>query len=281
VCELTGRNISFVPNENELDSIPYPAFDLMKDRQSISLLTTRGCPYQCTYCASSVLNGSFRKRDVVEVLDEIVYWTGRYPVKNISFCDDSLADSTHARFVCLLKGIIERNIQCNFHTPNGLHVGEITKEVAALLFEAGFSTVRLGFETADETRQIQTGGKTNNLQFEKAVRHLGDAGYLPDNIGVYLMVGLPGQSADEVRKSIQFVRDCGARPYLAEYSPIPATKLWKDALKASPFDLEKEPLLQNNSILPCRSSNLSWEDLYALKGEVNAQVSESSNEWRI
>ena len=246
---------------------------IFKLAESLLLITARGCPYRCSYCASSVLNGSFRKRHIERVLDEIDYWIDKYPVKNISFCDDSLAYRASERFVFLLKGIIKRNIQCNFHTPNGLHVREITKNVADLLFKAGFSTLKLGFETADESRQLQTGGKTNNAQFEKAVRNLRDAGYGQESIGAYLLVGLPGQSVAEVKKSIQFVRDCGARPYLAEYSPMPGTGLWKDALRASPFNLETEPLLHNNSILPCRSNDLSWEDLYALKREVNAPIS--------
>ena len=40
-------------------------------------------------------------------------------------------------------------------------------------------------------------------------------------------------------------------PFLAEYSPIPRTPLWKDAVKASPYDIESEPLYHNNIILPC------------------------------
>ena len=268
IGEITNRTASFMPNLKELDTLPYPAFDLMSHHDSLCILTSRGCPYRCTYCASPNLNNGFRQRGVSNILDEILYWTGSYPVKEFVFYDDALLYKAGERFVPLFKEIIKRDIKCNFHTPNGLHVKGITKKVSELLFQAGFKTIRLGFETVDKNKQTQTGGKTNNKEFEQAVKHMRQAGYESEDIGVYLLVGLPGQGAEEVRRSIRFVVDCGAHPFLAEYSPIPGTSLWEDALKASPFNLDEDPLFHNNSILPCRSDKLSWEHLYQLKNEV-------------
>lgn len=271
IGELTQRSASYIPNLRDLDSLPYPAFDLMLNHDSLCLLTSRGCPYKCTYCASSLLNSRFRQRDISKVIDEIEYWMDLYPVnKDFAFYDDALLYNADERLIPLLTGIIGRKIKCNFHTPNGLQIRGITKDIAELLFQVGFKTIRLGLETADETRQIQTGGKVNNEEFEQAVKHLTNAGYESKDIGVYILVGLPGQRVEEVRRTIQFVRDCGARPFMAEYSPIPGTRLWDDALHTSPFDLDKEPLFHNNSILPCRSDELSWEHLYQLKNEVKS-----------
>jgi len=61
------------------------------------------------------------------------------------------------------------------------------------------------------------------------------------------------------------VKDGGARPYLAEYSPIPGTLLWEQAVKVSSFDLMHEPLFHNNSILPCEWEELTRNDLDRLK----------------
>ena len=80
-----------------------------------------------------------------------------------------------------------------------------------------------------------------------------------------LICGLPGRDPAEVAHSIRVVRDHGARPYLAEFSPIPGTALWAEAVRSSPFDLETEPLYHNNSILPCRSQGIGPEDLQWLK----------------
>ena len=268
VSELTGHKVSCPPDLNDIDSLPYPSFDLLYRHDSLCLLTGRGCPFECTYCASSMLNDTFRARNPHKVLDEIGHWIDRYPVQDFAFYDDALLYKPEDRIIPLLRGIISRDYNCNFHTPNGLHVGGISEEIAELLFKAQFKTIRLGFETANAERQITTGGKTTNRELEQAVNRLRRAGYKSEDIGVYLLVGLPGQRTDEIRKSIQFVKDCGARPYLAEYSPIPGTQLWEDAINKSEFNLSNEPLFHNNSILPCRLDGVSWEELYQLKKEI-------------
>jgi radical SAM superfamily enzyme YgiQ (UPF0313 family) len=267
VSELTNWPVSSMPDLGRPDSYPYPAFDLLNNHDVLCLITARGCPYNCTYCASSLLRNSFSQRDPSKVLDEIAYWLDRYRFRNIAFYDDALLYRSDERLVPLLRGIQKMNISCNFHTPNGLHARNVTREIAELMFAAGFKTIRLGLETADDFLQAKTGGKVTRTEFEQAVRNLQRAGYDGEDIGVYLLAGLPGQKIDEVRKSIRYVRDCGARPLLAEYSPVPGTALWEDARRHSAFNLD-EPLLHNNSILPCRIGGLSWEDLYQLKSEV-------------
>ena len=267
MSEWTSWEITSVPDPDRPDSYPYPAFDLLRNHDVLCLITARGCPCNCTHCASSLLRNPFSQRDPSKVLDEIACWLDRYRVRNIAFYDDALLYRSEERLVPLLRGIQKRNISCNFHTPNGLHARNVTREIADLMFATGFKTIRLGLETADDFLQAKTGGKVTRTEFEQAVRDLQRAGYDGKDIGVYLLAGLPGQKIDEVRKSIRYVRDCGARPFLAEYSPIPGTALWEDARRHSAFNLD-EPLLHNNSIIPCRTDGLSWEDYYQLKSEL-------------
>jgi len=143
------------------------------------------------------------------------------------------------------------------------------EETASLLSRTGFKTIRLGFETSNEAIQLQTGGKVDNLAFEQAVKYLERAGYSGKEIGVYIMVGLPGQSIGEVKESIAFVKEKGARPMLVEYSPIPHTPLFEKAKRMSQFDIENEPLYQNNSILPCQWDGFTTADYRRLKEELN------------
>jgi hypothetical protein len=110
------------------------------------------------------------------------------------------------------------------------------------------------------------GGKVDNAAFEKAAAYLQEAGYGTNEIGVYLLCGLPGQRAQEIQESILYVRSRGARPILAEYSPIPGTLLWDEACRASSYPLAEEPLYHNNSLLPCASPTLTTETYHALKG---------------
>ncbi len=157
----------------------------------------------------------------------------------------------------LLHEVRRRQLPVQFHCPNGLHLRAITPELSSLMYRSGFRTIRFGFETSDLERQYKTGGKVTNEELIEAVTCLKIAGYRSEDIGVYVLCGLPGQSADEVKKSILFVHSIGARPMLTEYSPIPGTDLWDDAVAASHYPIETEPLFQNNSLLPCKSNSFT------------------------
>lgn len=263
--DLLGEESSFLPDPENLDSHPYPAFDLVRNLQQVTLATSRGCPYRCSYCASYFFSNKFQRRNPLKVVDEIEYWHHNYGITNFSFYDDALLVNPQEMIMLLLSEIGKRKLTCNFHCPNGLHLREINEEISQSLFNSGFKTIRFGFETADLRRQEETGGKVKNEELMSAVRHLKKAGYTADDIGIYLLCGLPGQKAAEVKESIEFVWKCGARPVLAEYSPIPGTQMWEDAVASSPFDIQHEPLYHNNSILPCQSRDFSINDYKELK----------------
>lgn len=263
--KLFGNKTVFIPDANNLDSIPYPAFDLLPVKEQYPILTSRGCPYNCTYCASHLLHMNFRQRDPINVVDEISFWQKNEGIKHFAFYDDALLVNPEEMAIPMLEEIIQRNLSCQFHCPNGLHLSEITGKMCKLLQRAGFRTIRFGFESSNISIQIDTGGKVNNEQLTIAVRYLKEAGYKSHEIGVYLLCGLPGQDAAEMLDSIRYVKSCGARPIIAEYSPIPGTALWESAVNSSPFDIKGEPLFHNNSLLPCQSEKLTFEMYQELK----------------
>lgn len=265
ISSHAGKEFTFAPNPKCLDSFPYPAFDLYNHLPYVCILTSRGCPYGCPYCATHLLNYSYTSRDPIAVADEIEFWWMRHGVTNFAFYDDALLFEPEKRLIPIMQEIIRRSITCNFHTPNGVHIRGMTDEIAQLMFLSGFKTINLGLETANENLMKKTGGKTTREEFIQAVYYLKNAGYTKEEIGVYLLAGLPGQSAEEVEESITFVKDCGAQPHLTEYSPIPGTILWEDAIKASRFDLVSEPLYHNNSIFPCEWEGFTRDDLERLK----------------
>ena len=262
---LSGDELSDIPDYLNLDSYPYPAFDLLPFNDQIPIVTSRGCPFRCSYCASHILYKNFRRRDPIKVVDEIFFWNSRFGIKHFSFYDDALLVYPEEFAVPMLKEIIRRKISCQFHCPNGLHLHAITDDLSTLMFQAGFKTIRFGFETSNQKRQITTGGKVTNEHLKEAVTHLKHAGYQSRDVGIYLLCGLPGQEAEEVRKSIEYVRSCGARPIITEYSPIPGTSLWEEAVEASSFDIIGEPLFQNNSLLPCQWEKLTFDMYQELK----------------
>jgi len=264
-------------HSQETGETTYPAFDLYGSLDSISLLTSRGCPYRCLYCASCLLYNGFFQRSPQDVVEEIDYWVARFHVTDIAFYDDALFVNGSYHLVPILEGIIKRGIRCRFHLPNGIHAHDLTRESADLMFRAGFKTIRLGLETINPVKQMEIGGKVNNEDVARAVRLLREAGFSSRDIGVYLMAGLPGQPYQEVQAGIDSVWEWGGLPKIAEYSPIPHTALWEEAVRNSSYDLEREPLFQNNSILPCRWEGFSWEDLAAIKNRLQRRIRDEAS----
>lgn len=265
ISESLGLEFKIANGQLRIDDFPCPAFDLYPRLDYVSVMTSRGCPFRCSYCASPVISGGFQRRDPLKVVEEIECWTNHYQINNIAIYDDALLVNPLEHIILILKEIKKRDIQCNFHAPNGLHIREIGEELAHLLFNCQFKTIRLGLETSDEAVQMETGGKVDNRSFKEAVKNLKRAGYSKNEIGVYIMAGLPGQRVGEVEESIAYVREMGAKPILVEYSPIPQTPLFEKAKKMSKFDLENEPLFHNNSIFPCQWEGFTTADLQRLK----------------
>ncbi len=236
------------------DSIPYPAFDMLNRIDYICLLTSRGCPYRCQYCASHFLDPELLRRSPDEVLEEILFWHRDYGIRDFAFYDDALLVDSATHAAIILENIVKLKLDLRFHTPNALHVKEITQDIAGLMNKAGFKTIRLGLETADFSLHSDLDNKVAEGDFDRAINNLIGAGFSRNEIGAYMLVGLPGQSVDSVAKTIEFVGRIGAMPYLAEYSPIPHTALWEKSLTHSGYDLSSEPLFHNNTLLPC------WND---------------------
>ncbi|MEW6265020.1 MAG: radical SAM protein [Thermodesulfobacteriota bacterium] len=253
------------PAAGEDWSALWPELDLYPLLEFAPLLTSRGCPGRCPYCASRRLYPGFSRRPVESVLAEIEDRAGRLGLRHFTFFDDALLMNADRHIGPILEQVIRLGLELAFHCPNGLHAAEITPELARLMFKAGFQTIRLGLETLDEERQGVWGGKVGAGGFELALANLKAAGFDPGRIGAYILWGWPGQKLGEVLETARQVRELGARPYLAEYSPLPGTAWWNQALAASPFDPAGEPLQQNNSFFPCRPEGFSWEKAWAIK----------------
>ncbi|MBI4834214.1 MAG: B12-binding domain-containing radical SAM protein [Planctomycetes bacterium] len=267
-AELTGKPNTTTPPTD--DKLPYPAYHLYSTRlKSISMITSRGCPFKCTYCASGLLYQGFHQHKPEKVIHEIEYYTIGLGVKDIAFYDDALLINPERHIEPILNLIIARGInkKVRFHTPNGLHIKYITEPLAKKLYQAGFKTIRLGFESSQSRWQEKSSYKTTNDEFRQALSNLKKAGYSSDDIGVYVMVGMPGQTLKEINESIDFVHGCGGHVKIAQYTPIPGTKDFELAVTEYGVN-PNEPLLHNKSIYPLKPQNISFKDMESIKDRV-------------
>ncbi len=250
-------------SDGNLDSRPYPALHLLPHLSYLPILTSRGCPLDCSYCASRLLQPRYQRRRPLAVVEELLYWQGRLGLRDVAFYDDALLLDAANHLLVILEELARRGLSCRFHTPNGLHTRSITREVAGWLKRAQFSTLRLGVETT-ALGSHRLDHKLQAGELEASLHYLQEAGFRRQEIGVYLLIGLPGQDEEEVINSIHRVKELGGTPVLTQYSPIPGTALWPQAVQTSRYDLQNDPLFHNNSLFPCWPQ-FSWERYTKLK----------------
>jgi len=258
-----GLDIPVSPPPGNVTDHPYPALHLLSHLSYLPILTSQGCPLDCAYCASRLLQPRYRRRPPLAVVEELGFWQKRLGLREVAFYDDALLLDAENHLLVILEELARQGLSCRCHTPNGLHARLITPEVAGWLQRSNFATLRLGVETT-ALGEARLDHKLQAGELEAALGYLQEAGFRREDIGVYLLIGLPRQEEKEVMHSIRRVKELGATPILAQYSPIPGTALWPQALAASRYDLASDPLFHNNSLFPCWP-RFSWERYARLK----------------
>jgi len=274
ILELTAGMTGFSAtprfDPGDLDTYPYPALETGRRIGYVPLLTSVGCPFSCAYCASRTLNPHRMARSPESVVEEIRFWRRRHGARNFVFYDDALLVHPQAHIMPILEGVLREGLDVRFHTPNAVHIRYMSDALAALMRRSGFETLRLGLETAHFSQDGRIDDKVSQDEFPRAAACLRRAGFPADQVGAYLLAGLPGQGIEGLAASIRAVQGVGITPILAYYTPIPGTALWDEAVAASPFDLAADPIYTNNAIMPCWPQGFSWKTLTYLKNLIRS-----------
>ncbi|MGB8953498.1 MAG: radical SAM protein [Candidatus Aminicenantales bacterium] len=265
VRKYLGDGAAEAAEFSTLDDLPHPAHGRLRSQEFLPLLTSRGCPFRCTFCASPILNEKFEQRKPSSVVAEITENFYLYKTRHLVFYDDALLLNREAHIVPILKGILRERLPLSCHTPNGLHVREVNDEIACLFRQAGVRSLYLSQESADAAVLRDSCPKVSPEDLEKALASLEKAGFRRPDINVYLIAGLPGQDPAGIRESICHVFRLGAKPRLAYYSPIPGTPLWSDLVAQGYFRPDADPLLHNKLTFPYLWGNFFSSDFESLR----------------
>ncbi len=252
--------------------LPLPAGEIPPDPLLIEgvwedagvIRLNRGCPFRCSYCASSKIDPYFTPGKGERLWEHLQEMHGRFGTRNFAFYDDALLEDKERAFLPFLESAIASKKSFSFYLPNAVHIRHIDAEIARLMRRAGFEELRLGYESADEA-STAVGAKYGYGEAGKAVESLLSAGFSRGSVTLYILAGLPRQRAEEVEETLGRAARLGVGLSIAEYSPVPGTALWEESLGASIFPLAEEPFFQNNTILPLQWEGMDYEDLQRVK----------------
>jgi hypothetical protein len=254
----------FPPLQGALPAFPLLLPEVWGSSAGVVRINT-GCPLNCDYCASSVIDPEFCKGDPEKAFSFIEELNNKFGTVHVGFYDDALLVNRHDVLFPFLERAAASVIDWCFYTPNAVHINLIDREAAFLMKKAGFQEVRLGFESSSNLFHLQHDNKFTSSDFSQAVEALTSAGFLQHQLPVYVLAGLPGQTKREVEHSIREAAASGVSVSIAEFSPVPGTPAWEKTVTSCPYPIEDEPLFHNNSFQPTAWEGLTRDDMQELK----------------
>ena len=203
------------PVIQDLDALPLPAWDLVDveryrsiwlerhGRFSLNMATTRGCPYHCNWCAKPLWGQRYHVRSPEHVVGELAMLVERYRPDHIWFMDDimGLKPSWFPRFAELVEQAgIRIRFKCLTRPDLLLRDGRIDA-----MRRAGCEVVWIGAESGSQKILDAMEKGTTVGQIAEATRRLHAAGI---KVGFFLQFGYPGETREDVERTLQMVRDC-------------------------------------------------------------------------
>lgn len=220
----------------DLDILPLPARDIllmnsyrtleMGKRRVTSMITSRGCPYGCTFCASSEFSGySWRARKPEKVVDEIEHIVNDYGFNAIAFLDDNFTLNPR-RVMAICDEIINRGIDIYWWCFSRADILLRNEGMVKKMAEAGARYIFIGFES----------GRQEFLEGHKKKTRVSDAKDTINLLRKYgiethasFIIGGIDETVEMARHTIRFAKELS--PEAAQFSiltPYPGTKLFED-----------------------------------------------------
>ena len=214
---IKNESRGFIKN---LDELVYPAyhlidlekyFDLLKRglgprpiirQRSISMITSRGCPYNCIFCSIHLHMGKlFRAHSADYVIHHIKYVVDKYRVKHISFEDDNFTFDID-RCKKILKGIIDNQIKITWDTPNGVRADRLDEELIILMKKSGCLELIFGIESGSQKTLDEIIDK--KLKLENVINAIKLCQKYRIKTKAFFVIGFPGETKEDILKTKNF-----------------------------------------------------------------------------
>jgi anaerobic magnesium-protoporphyrin IX monomethyl ester cyclase len=236
-----GRDIVRTPRRpdmRDLDALPFPAWDLVdmpryqqiwQERHgyySMNMVTTRGCPYHCNWCAKPIWGQRYNVRSPENVVAELQWLKATYRPDHICFADDIMG--LKPRWIHRFAELVEQqDAQVPFKSLHRVDL-LLRGDTIDALKRAGAKTVWVGAESGSQRILDAMEKGTRVDQIYEAARRLRAAGI---EVGFFLQFGYPGETRADINQTLQMVRDCRPDDIGMSVSyPLPGTK-FHDAVR--------------------------------------------------
>jgi anaerobic magnesium-protoporphyrin IX monomethyl ester cyclase len=263
----------------DVDSLPIPAWDLVPiDRYTVSqpdlryalesgvcltISTSRGCPYNCTFCSSHGVYGhSHRTRSPRHIVDEIETLYRKYEVRKFFLVDESiLADPERAEGFA--EEILRRNLKIEFASSARVSDRGVNIETLTKMRKAGMVRVDFGVESGSQKMLNNIRKGITVTQVEDAHRIAHEAGMRTTSL---MIAGHLEENWEDVLDSLELVAKIATDyPEFGPMTPYPGTEAYSKALKEGwvrDFDWSKYYI--SNPYRVMRSRHFSYQEIYAL-----------------
>jgi hypothetical protein len=208
---------------------------LYEKPQTYAIITpSRGCPFDCSYCAQKTINGGIRKvrfREPADIIAEMRHKYETYGIRDFAFYADSLLFGFRHNLMKILELIVAEKLPFHLHAPEGLDTKFLSQDerLLPLMKQAGFQKVYLPVENIDDSYLRMLNRKHVRLEhFVKAAELCKKAGFRMRNLEVnaFALYGLPGEKIDHVVKTVLFVSEIVGSIIPMLFTPVPSTVLY-------------------------------------------------------
>jgi len=269
ICYKKGRKIVVTPKRDlvkDLDKIPFPLRDQLpnekycsfvsKKRNFATMITARGCPFNCIYCEQG--NHVYRMRSAENVVDEIEECYNDYNVKEIDFFDPEFTiNKKHVIEIC--KEIRKRHIKISWSCRS--RIDTIDNEMLKEMAKSGCCRIYYGIESGVESI-LKTLKKGTNLKIIRKNIKLTKKNKIM-TFG-YFMIGSPGETKNTIKKTVKFAKELNLDyAQFSKVSTLPGTELYELLKPQLGYDYWQKFILneKNRIILPRYKCNLSEEEV--------------------
>ena len=238
------------PFNANLDALPFPAFDLVdmnlylqnealyKNRskiykKSISIITSRGCPYSCVFCSIRLHMGQkYRAHSPEYVMKLLRLYINKYGITQFHFEDDNVSFDKQ-RFETILDCIIKENLQIQWDTPNGVRIDSLNYNILQKMKKSGCVQITLAIESGNQRVLDEVIKKKTKLPYILEIVKYCKELKIPAN--AFYVIGFPGETIKEMKDTtnlaLKLYRDLDLHPHLMVATPLYGTELYEICIR--------------------------------------------------